>query len=376
MRNMIDPGASEWISSGYLERSVPGGVLYDPASIAGAVAGPLVGGLLGSNASSNAADAQGKAAALSDKTQHDFYNQTRADNEPFRQNGVAASNALAYRLGLAPNPTGGAQAVNNSNSAQLRAQLLPQFTTQTAVTPTYDPNSNYEKGIGYANGIQIPTGFTGGGTTVDENGLSAAIAAQQGPQAQQTTTMGAGGDPNYGSLMRRFSASDLNSDPVYQSGLQFGLDQGQDGINRQAAASGSMLSGATLKALTRFGNDYGSTKAGDSYNRYNTDQTNQYNRLAGVAGSGQTATNQVGYAGTQAANSISQSQQGAGNAQASGYVGSANALSGGIAGGYNNYQNGQLLNRLIPQTASGYSGSTGYSNGADPLGSFIANRGF
>lgn len=66
---------------------------------------------------------------------------------------------------------------------------------------------------------------------------------------------------NSGQFARKFTQDDMNADPVYKSGLQFGLDQGTQGINRQAAAGGNFLSGATLKALTRFGNDYGSTKA-------------------------------------------------------------------------------------------------------------------
>jgi hypothetical protein len=43
---------------------------------------------------------------------------------------------------------------------------------------------------------------------------------------------------NGGSFARRFTSADMNADPVYQSGLQFGLDQGTQGINRQAAAGG------------------------------------------------------------------------------------------------------------------------------------------
>jgi len=39
-----------------------------------------------------------------------------------------------------------------------------------------------------------------------------------------------------------------------------------------------------------------SNEYNNAYNRFNTDQTNQYNRLAGIAGSGQTATNQMGAA--------------------------------------------------------------------------------
>ena len=242
----IDPTASEFITSGFIARSKPGGQLYDPGTIIASLAVPVIGGLLGSNASRSAASAQADSAAQSDATQRYMYDQTRADNAPFRETGLAANNKLAEMM----------------------------------------------KG---------------------------------------------------GQFDRKFSAQDLANDPVYNSGLKFGLDQGTQGINRQAAAGGSFLSGATLKALTKYGNDYGSTKANESYNRFNNDQTNQYNRYAGLSGAGQQATNQVSAAGQNMANNVSQSQIGAGNARASGYMGSANAISGAIGQGYNNYQQNQLM---------------------------------
>ena len=177
--------------------------------------------------------------------------------------------------------------------------------------------------------------------------------------------MGLSGDPKsagYGSLSRNFGMSDLNSDPVYKTGLQFGLDQGTQGINRQAAANGSFLSGATLKALTRYGNDYGSTKANESYNRFNTNQTNQYNRLAGLSGAGQQATNQVSAAGQNMANNVSANQIGAGNARASGYMGQANAISGGLNSYLNYSQNQNMLNRFQPQPNYGaFNDMSGYN---------------
>lgn len=156
-----------------------------------------------------------------------------------------------------------------------------------------------------------------------------------------------------GQFDRRFTQADMNADPVYQTGLKFGLDQGTQGINRQAAAGGSFLSGATLKALTRFGSDYGSTRANESYNRFNADQTSQYNRLAGLSGAGQQATNQVSAAGTNMANQVSQNQIGAGNARASGFMGQANAISGGLNSYLNYNQNQNMLNRFNPYQ-SGY----------------------
>lgn len=153
-----------------------------------------------------------------------------------------------------------------------------------------------------------------------------------------------------GSLLDRFSASDLEADPVYQSGLQFGLDQGTGAINARATQMGSYDSGATLKALTRYANDYGSTKANESYNRFNTDQSNTYNRLAGVSGAGQTATNQVQAAGTNMANNVSELATQAGNARAAGVVGGANAWGGALksgVGAYQNYQDKEYLKKLL-----------------------------
>ena len=201
------------------------------------------------------------------------------------------------------------------------------------------------------------TGGTAGAPTVDENGLNGAIEARLAQQAQDQRTAQA--DPSYGSLTRNFSASDLAADPVYNSGLQFGLDQGAQGINRQAAAGGSMLSGATLKALTRFGNDYGSTKANESFNRFNTNNNQNYNRLAGISGAGQQATNQVSAAGANMANNISQSQQGVGNANGSSYIAQGNAWQNGLNGAVSALGRTNSLSNANPFNGSGMWSSYG-----------------
>lgn len=177
-----------------------------------------------------------------------------------------------------------------------------------------------------------------------------------------------GGDS--GSLLRRFSVSDFVNDPVAQSGFAFGAKEGTDAINARALAGGNYDSGATLKALTRFGNDYGSTKAEGAYNRYNTDNTNIYNRLAGVSGAGQTATNAITTAGQNATNNISNSIEGAGNARAAGIVGGANAWGGamgGVSGAVNNYQSNQLLQQLIKNRNNNFGWSTNYTDGYGPI---------
>lgn len=152
---------------------------------------------------------------------------------------------------------------------------------------------------------------------------------------QLSTGLKAGGEFN-----RNFQLSDFQADPGYA----FRQSEGQKAIDNSAAARGSSLSGATLKALTKYGQDFASNEFNNAYNRWNNDTSNRFNRIAGVAGVGQQAVNQVGAYGQQTASNIAQGNMNtannvasntiqAGNARASGYVGTANAINGGI----NNY---------------------------------------
>jgi len=156
-----------------------------------------------------------------------------------------------------------------------------------------------------------------------------------------------------GSLNKPFGLEDFNADPGYQ----FRLAEGEKGLNRAAGARGMYDSGATLKALTRYNQDYATGEFGNAYNRYNADRTNIFNRLAAISGTGQTAAGNIGaagqnYAGNASANinnSVNASNNalmGGANARASGYIGGANALSGAIGQGYNNYANQQIIDKL------------------------------
>lgn len=153
-----------------------------------------------------------------------------------------------------------------------------------------------------------------------------------------------------GQFMKPFSMADFQADPGYG----FRLAEGLKALDKSAAARGNLLSGGTLKGITRYGQDAASQEYGNAYNRYNQDQSNQFNRLASLSGLGQTTAQQIGVIGTNVANSIGQTQQGMGNARASGYIGSANALAGGLAGASNAYTSQGYLNALTQNRNSGY----------------------
>lgn len=131
-------------------------------------------------------------------------------------------------------------------------------------------------------------------------------------------------------------------------GFQFRLQQGQQALERSAAAKGGLLSGGTVKAEQRYAQDYASNEYQNVYNRalgeyqqayniFQNDQANQYGRLMGVAGLGQSSAVNAG-------NILG----GIGNAQAAGAVGSANAWAGGLQGALGSLSSGISLNNSQP----------------------------
>ena|SRR3990167_1736243 len=136
--------------------------------------------------------------------------------------------------------------------------------------------------------------------------------------------------PQFGSFMDYFGAEDFQKDPGYD----FRLQEGQKALERGAAASGGLFSGRTGKALTQYGQDYGSNEFMNAYNRWNTDRDRLYNRLSSVAGTGQTSAQQIGNwgmnTGQNVGNAYATGIQNAGVARASGYTGVANAANAGL----------------------------------------------
>ncbi len=202
---------------------------------------------------------------------------------------------------------------------------------------------------------------------------------------------------NGGPAFKAPTGADFMNDPGYQ----FRLAEGQKALERSAAAKGTATGGAALKAATRYGQDYASNEYGNVYNRalqgfqtnfgdalsayqtnantgadafktnynvFSQDQGNQFNRLAAIAGLGQTATGQIGQTGTATAgnigsiysnlgNNLANLQTQGGNAAASGVVGAVNGLQSGLGA----YQNYQLLQQILkaqappsPNNGSGY----------------------
>jgi hypothetical protein len=122
----------------------------------------------------------------------------------------------------------------------------------------------------------------------------------------------------------------ITSDPGYQ----FGLTQGDRSIGSQAAAHGNYYSGATLKALDRFGQDYAGSKFDQSLNRYGN-----------LAGLGQVGASTIGQAGMNYGNQASNNMLSAGSLRGATTLAGANSWGNALNSflGYQDY-----LNRTTP----------------------------
>ncbi len=301
--------------------------------VAAAVVGSAVVGAVGSSVASNkASKAQQGAADTASQAQLEQYYQTREDQLPWMNAGTAAVNRLSYLTGLNPTSTaatgtspGGTQfgdlvydpASGQWSSASLRSQA--------AEGGDFGPNDEAR----YQALLQQKIA-----------GIPNAVETYQ--QQSTATQDAANADPAYGSLLRNFTMDDYEADPGYQ----FRLDEGNRALQSSAAARGGLLSGRAIKDTLAYNSGMASQEYGAAYDRFNNDQSTIYNRLAGIAGTGQTAVNNVGTLGAATANNVASNTIGAGNAQAAGYVGSANALNNGISQGISGYQTNQLFNML------------------------------
>lgn len=100
--------------------------------------------------------------------------------------------------------------------------------------------------------------------------------------------IGAGGE-----LVRGFTQADYQADPGYA----FRLAEGQKALDRQAAARGGLISGAALRAASRYGQEMGSQEYQNAYDRFRDTQTLRRNALAGVTGFAPTAAGAMSSSG-------------------------------------------------------------------------------
>ena len=243
-----------------------------------------------------------------------------------------------------------------------------------------DPGQNFLGGF-TAPGGQVPTNTVNAGGTgqipINGAGPGGSITAsinQGGGGQVPINQVGAPLSNGFGSLAQGWNQTFTSPTDVTEQndpGYQFRLAQGQQALQNSAAARGGLLSGRTAKAINDYAQNSASNEYSNVYNRalqnyntnYNTfsnDQSNLFNRLSALSGTGQVGANQLSNAGLSTANTnanigltsagqIGQQLNNAGAASASGYVGGSNAITGALSGVANSATGAlslyQLLNR-------------------------------
>ena len=159
-------------------------------------------------------------------------------------------------------------------------------------------------------------------------------------------------------------AFSFNNEEMYRDpGYGFRLSEGQRAMaHSNGAGRGGLVSGMSLKAMQDYAQNSASGEYNNAYNRaltsYNTGVASEnqlYNRQAGLAGIGQSATNLTNAAGANNANAVGGYMTSGAAANAAGTVGMANAANSGL-GTYLNYtSNNNLLNALKKSPGSLYS---------------------
>jgi hypothetical protein len=315
------------------------------AAVAVGVGGAVIGGMNAADAADKASEAQISSTREAGALQRQMFEEGRADQAPWLQRGNAAGNLLSYYLGIDPLGAGNPARITDGSATNDYglgpAPTIEQFTTRpmTPVT-TYGPPSGGDQG---ANGTMAMVPYqqmAPGSPVVDQAGFHAAMSDYQ--TKLQAAKAAAAADPRFGSLLKPFTGESLATDPGYQ----FGVHQGEESITNNRAALGSLLSGATLTDLTKFGNDYGGTKFNEGFSRNQADKQLAFNMLSGVSGTGQATANSIANQGNAYGAAAGGLITDSGNARASGYIGGANALNSMIGSSVNQYNSANLLKSL------------------------------
>lgn len=272
--------------------------------------------------------------------------------------------AIGAGLGIIGSLTGGERASDEAMTgydyavnSPIASQYLPAGGAANAAIAELLGVGGQPYGVGYSHGGPsgtYQTGGEGGDSGADIGQLQAQRAALQAKLGQLPTTnmygmpglirtkitaqladldkqIAAAGTPAQGGVAGG-SASDAFNRYLNSTGYQFQLGQGQNAIVSSAAARGLLNSGATAKALTKYGQNLAST----SFDNY----LKQLGALStqGLQG-GQLITNAGTQGGETSAKSIGNAWGTAGGIAGS-YFGSLNPGGGGFAtplpgGGWN-----------------------------------------
>jgi hypothetical protein len=295
-------------------------------------AGSIGGAAIGAHGAQSAAETQAQAAQAATDLQRQEFQQQQANLAPWLKAGTGALSQL----------TAGTQP-----GGQFAQSTYPSFTPTGLATTALNPATFQATGM--AQNALNPSAFQAPTAEQAAQMPGYQFAFDQGLQAlqrsQAATGISGGGAAKAAEQYGQGLAS-TNYNNAYNQALQsYGTNQGaaQNALASQSGLYGQQLA-AAQQALSGQSGVYGT-----NYDVTRGTLNDYYNRLAGLAGIGQTATSQLGSAGQNYASNAGNLLTSGAAAQAAGQMGAANALSGGLGGLGNTAQNLYALNTIYGQ---------------------------
>lgn len=270
--------------------------------------GGFLGGIFQASAANKAAKAQEAAADKQIALQKEIYADQTKRFDPYSRSGGNALNALNYEMGLGPKPTS-------------QGYTISETTTPGQEGYYRDIGDPRDRNREWVDGTAGTTAYSVNGQSFDTRD-----AAQS--WIDQNSTSDYGG----------FTAT---------PGYQFRMQEGINALDNSAASRGQLFSGASGKAMTRYGQNFGTSEYAPFLDR-----------LTGMAGMGQSAAGMQATAGQNYANGASNALANIGDARAAGAIGVGNALNGGIQNGIGMWGYQNALNR--PGGSGGSGGMWGF----------------
>lgn len=264
--------------------------------------------LIGSNAAQDAANtqAQGQQAALAQ--QQAMFNQQQQNQQPYLNAGYTALNTLG---------TGTTGGINQGQFTTAPSTYNPMATQQFSTLKPFTSQDLYSNlAPNYQFMLNQGLGATGMGANVSSPGSNVDRANQIFAE-------------NY-------------AGNAYQNALNNYLTQQQVGFGQQQTQQQNTIQNALAQQQ-------------QAYNQQTGNQSNIFNRLAALAGIGQSSANVGTQATTNAMGTLGNTLGNISTAQAAGQIGSANALAGGL-GSAGNYA---LLSSLLGPQGGANAGNTG-----------------
>lgn len=287
-------------------------------AIAGA--GSITGGVLGSRsqkkAAERSADAITQAAQISADVQRQNFLDTAALNLGRAQAGDAATAQMMQLLGLQvpESLTSGAAYEQIFSGGGFGGGGVDPYAAYVDQNP--DLQAEYARISGEGFGSALPRSYDADGDGVLDREEYGRFHYDKWGSAQgrELPGTGAGGVTNgltgeYAIDVPELGAGGVSDLIKSTPGYQFRFDEGIAAVDSSAANRGMLMSGSQLRRLQEFGDEYAAREFG-----------NYWNRLAGVAGAGQTATGDITGTGAATANNLANIYQNQGQHLASSYT--------------------------------------------------------